>query len=103
MSPFLNTSADWPERQWLDDDATTADDPPSDSAANLVSLGFFTAALRRSKWFWRTTAVVGLLVGCGWYLRAPHTYQAPTTLLLNLRPYSQPRQAIPEAPSLSDN
>jgi capsular polysaccharide biosynthesis protein len=61
-----------------------------------VSLGFFTAALRRSKWFWRTTAVVGLLVGSALYLKTPHTYQASTSLLLTVGAEPQPGQAILE-------
>ena len=103
MSRSLSTSDDGPERQWFDDDATTVDDPPADSAASLVSLGFFTAALRRSKWFWRTTAVVGLLVGSGLYLRAPHTYQASTTLLLTVGAEAQPGQAILEDQALAES
>jgi hypothetical protein len=102
MSPSLSRSSDWPERQWFDDEASTAEEAPSDSA-NLVSLGFFMAALRRSKWFWRTTAVVGLVVGCGLYLRTPHTYQASTTLLLTVGPESQPGQAILEDQALAES
>ena len=103
MSRSLSTSDGGSERQWLDDDATTVEDPPADSAANLVSLGFFTAALRRSKWFWRTTAVVGLLVGSGLYLKAPHTYQASTTLLLTVGAEAQPGTAILEDQALAQS
>jgi capsular polysaccharide biosynthesis protein len=94
MSPPSGASDDGPERPWFDDDATAVEDRPADSSANLVSLGFFTAALRRSKWFWRTTAVVGLLVGSGLYLKSPHTYQASTTLLLTVGAEAQPGTAI---------
>jgi len=103
MSRSLSTSDDGPERQWLDDDAASADEPPADSAANLVSVGFFTAALRRSKWFWRAFAVVGLLVGTGLYVEAPHTYQASTTLLLTVGPEAQPGQAILEDQALAQS
>jgi len=89
--------------RWLDDDATGVEEEPADSAANLVSLGFFTAALRRSRWFWRTSVVVGLLVGCGLYLRTPHTYQASTTLLLTVGAESQQGQAILEDQALAES
>jgi capsular polysaccharide biosynthesis protein len=91
-----------PERSWFDDDAAV-DDQPVDAAASLVSLGFFTAALRRSKWFWRVAAIVGLIVGTGLYLRAPPTYQASTTLLLTVGAESQPGQAILEDQALAQS
>jgi capsular polysaccharide biosynthesis protein len=88
------------EHPWLDDDATAVEDRPADSAANLVSLGFFTAALRRSKWFWRATAVVGLVVGSALYLKGPHPSQASTTLLLTVGAEAQPGTAILEDQAL---
>ena len=48
----------------------------------LVNLGFFTAALRRSAWVWCLTAVVGLVIGSGLYLKFPPAYHATTTVLL---------------------
>jgi capsular polysaccharide biosynthesis protein len=103
MSRSLNTSDDGPERSWFEDDATAIEDPPAESAASLVSLGFFTAALRRSKWFWRTTAVIGLLLGSALYLKAPHTYQASTTLLLTVGAEAQPGQAILEDQAMAES
>jgi capsular polysaccharide biosynthesis protein len=94
MSSSLGAGDDGPERPWLDEDVTGVEDRPADSAVNLVGLGFFTAALRRSAWFWRVTAAVGLLVGCGLYVQASHTYQASTTLLLTVGPEAQPGTAI---------
>jgi capsular polysaccharide biosynthesis protein len=103
MNRSLSTSDDGPERQWFDDDGTTVEDSSADSAASLVSVGFFTAALRRSKWFWRTTAVIGLLVGSALYLKAPHTYQASTTLLLTVGPEAQPGTAILEDQAMAQS
>lgn len=91
------------EHPWLDDDVTAVEDRPADSAANLVSLGFFTAALRRSAWFWRVAAVVGLLVGSGLYLKGPHPYQASTTLLLTVGAEAQPGTAILEDQALAQS
>jgi len=93
MSLPRSTYDDGPKRLWLDDDASAVQDRPADPAANLVSLRFFTAALRRSAWFWRVTAVAGLLVGSGLYVKA-HTYQAGTTLLLTVGAEAQPDTAI---------
>jgi capsular polysaccharide biosynthesis protein len=94
MSPSQGTRDNGTEPSWLDDDVTAVDDRAADSAAKLVSLGFFTAALRRSAWFWRVTAVVGLLVGSALYVKYSHTYQASTTLLLTVGPEAQPDTAI---------
>jgi capsular polysaccharide biosynthesis protein len=103
MNRSLSTSDGGSERQWLNDDATLVEDSPADSTASLVSLGFFTAALRRSKWFWRTTAVVGLLLGSALYLKTPHTYQASTTLLLTVGAEPQPGQAILEDQAMAQS
>ena len=103
MSLPPGTREDGRERPWLDDDFTAAEDRPADSAASLVSLGFLTAALRRSAWFWRVAAVVGLLVGAGLYLEGPHPYQASTTLLLTVGAEPQPGTAILEDQALAQS
>jgi capsular polysaccharide biosynthesis protein len=103
MNSPSDASDGGPKRSWLDDDVADVEDRPSESAANLVSLGFFTAALRRSARFWCITAVIGLVVGSGLYLRAPHTYQASTTLLLSVGVESQPGQAILEDQALAQS
>jgi capsular polysaccharide biosynthesis protein len=89
----LDERDDGPKRPWFDDDVAVGDGA-SEFSPSLVSLGFIRAALRRSKWFWRITAVVGLLLSAGVYLAIPPTYQATTTLLLNVGPESQPGTAI---------
>lgn len=65
------TGDDGPERLWVDD-VTRVGDRPADFAPGLVSLGFIRAALRRSARFWRSTAVIGLLVGAGLSGGPPH-------------------------------
>jgi capsular polysaccharide biosynthesis protein len=79
--------ADPPERLWgfdgLDD---ITDAPVADVAGGLVSLGFIAAALRRSRWLWCTTAVIGLLVGLGLVVKFPPRFQASTTILLANNP-----------------
>jgi capsular polysaccharide biosynthesis protein len=103
MSPSLSASENGPGRPWFDDDVTDVEDQPAEAAGSLVSLGFFTAALRRSKWLWCTTAVVGLLVGSGLYLRAPHTYQASTKLMLYVGAEAQPGTAILEDQAMAQS
>jgi capsular polysaccharide biosynthesis protein len=80
-----------PERLWTYDE-TTVDE--GRSAANLtgglVNLGFFTAALRRRAWVWCLTAVVGLVIGSGLYLKYPPAYHATTTVLLVDNPDQPP-------------
>jgi capsular polysaccharide biosynthesis protein len=103
MNSPSDASDSGPKRPWLDEDATDAVDRPSESAANLVSLGFFTTALRRSARFWCITAVVGLVVGSALYLKAPPTSQASATLLLSVGAESQPGQAILEDQALAQS
>jgi capsular polysaccharide biosynthesis protein len=101
MSLPQGPNNDGPERSWLDHDVDAVEDRPADPAASLVSLGFIAAALRRSAWFWRVTAVVGLLLGTGLYLKGPHPYQASTTLILTVGAESQPGTAILEDQALA--
>ena len=61
---------------------TTADEDRPPTAAGLVSLGFFTDALRRGARVWCLTAVLGLALGAGLYLKYPPAYHAATTVLL---------------------
>lgn len=102
MSPPPTANDDAPERRWFDD-VTAVEDLPNDPAASLVSLGYITAALRRSKWFWCATAIVGLLVGSGLYLRVPRTYQASTTLLLAEGGETAPGEAIANDQTLAES
>lgn len=85
-----------PERLWGYDDFTATEEqqPVGDLTGGLISLGVITAALKRSKWFWCTTAVVGLLIGCGLYVKYPPSYQASTTVLLTNNPNEDPTEAI---------
>jgi capsular polysaccharide biosynthesis protein len=87
--PNGNQTGDYlPDRLWGFNDFTADGESPAvESAGGLASLGFITAALKRRRRLWITTAAVGLLVGCGLYLKSPPAYQASTSLLLTLGPY----------------
>ena len=77
-----------PERLWVRDDLTSVEDyTTGDLAGGLTSLGFITATLRRTARFWLAAAILGLLVGCGFYLMYPPSYQASASVLLTVGPY----------------
>jgi capsular polysaccharide biosynthesis protein len=70
-------------RSW-DYDAGPSDEGPigADLTGGLVNLGFFSAALRRSAWFWCLTAALGLLIGAALFVKDPPASHATTTILL---------------------
>ena len=77
-----------PERFWaLNDFPPDGEPPAAEMTGGLASLKFITAALRRRAKFWCITAVVGLVIGCGLYLKSPPGYQATTSLWLIPGPY----------------
>jgi capsular polysaccharide biosynthesis protein len=86
--------SDLPERLSGGNDFEADDEPPSAFVASFVSLGFITAALRRSARLWCVTAAVGLLLGIGVYTTHPSAYQASTTILLVPDPGEQPGDSI---------
>lgn len=94
-----------PERLWGYDGFTATEEqqPIADVTGGLVSLGFIKAALKRRKWFWCTTALVGLLIGCGLYVKYPPAYQASTTVLLTNNPNEDPTEAIQTDQALAES
>jgi capsular polysaccharide biosynthesis protein len=77
-----------PERLWALNDFTAVQEPPAaEPAGGLVSFGFIKVSLKRRKRLWLTTAVAGLLLGCGFYVASPPVYQASTSVLLIAGPY----------------
>jgi capsular polysaccharide biosynthesis protein len=87
--PSGNGIGDYPsERLWTLSDFTGDGEPAAaEATGGLASLKFITAALRRRVKFWCTTAVVGLVVGCGLYVASPPGYQASTSVWLVAGPY----------------
>jgi capsular polysaccharide biosynthesis protein len=76
-----------PEGLWGLNDFGVDESPATEPGGGLVGLGFITAALKRRRRLWCITAAAGLLLGCGFYLKSPPTYQASTSLLLTPGPY----------------
>ena len=62
----------------------------ADRAVTFTSLGFIGAALKRSAWLLCVTAVIGVLIGYGFYVKYPPAYQATTSVLLTNNPSQDP-------------
>ena len=83
------------------DDFAATENRSADFVPGLVSLGFITAALRRSVRFVFVMAIVGLLLGLGADKRSPPQYQASATLLLTLSPYEDALTAVNDNQALA--
>jgi capsular polysaccharide biosynthesis protein len=72
-----------PAPPWAPGGLTADEDPGGgDATGGLVSLAFFREALRRATWLWCLTALLGLVIGTGLYVRYPPAYHAQTSVLL---------------------
>jgi capsular polysaccharide biosynthesis protein len=70
------------DRLWDGDTAVDEERSAADITGGLANLAFLTAALRRKAWVWCLTAVVGLVIGSGLYVKYPLAYHATATVLL---------------------
>ncbi len=82
-----------PDRLGVYDDFAASENRSVDFPPGLVSLGFIKAAIRRSARFLFVMAAVGLLGGFGYYVKAPHSYQASASVVLTLSPYENDQTA----------
>ena len=71
-----------PDRLWAENNTVDEERSAADLTGGLANLGFFAAALRRRARVWCLTAVVGLVIGTGLYVKYPPAYHATTTVLL---------------------
>ena len=72
-----------PSHLWAPLGLTLDEEPVRPSpTGGLVSLAFIREALGRAKWVWCATTVLGLVIGCGLYVRYPPAYHAQTTVLV---------------------
>jgi capsular polysaccharide biosynthesis protein len=79
----LPVSEDRPGRLWADDEFTMPEDNFAvDPAGAVPNLGFIWAAVGRGIRLWGTLAMLGLLLGCGLYVKFPAPAEAETTLLM---------------------
>jgi capsular polysaccharide biosynthesis protein len=89
-----SNSDELPGRLWADDAVGDEERSAADVAGGLVSLRFFTAALRRSARVWCLTAVLGLLIGSALYVTFPPAYHATATVLLADDPSQNPQNEV---------
>jgi capsular polysaccharide biosynthesis protein len=84
-------NGDLPHRLSPFDDFEDADGrPAADPVTGLVSLGFIGAALRRGIRLCCVLALVGLVVGAGYFEKTPHSYKATASVLLADSPNQNP-------------
>jgi capsular polysaccharide biosynthesis protein len=83
-----------PGRLWADEAGVDEERSVADATGGLVSLKFFTAALRRSAGVWCLTAVLGLLIGSALYVKFPPAYHATATVLLADAPGQNPQNQV---------
>jgi capsular polysaccharide biosynthesis protein len=91
-------------RPWADDTSVDEERSAADlTAVGLVNLGFFTAALRRGARIWCLTAVLGLVIGSGLYLKYPAAYHAQATVLLVYNPSEDPASEVQTEASVAQS
>jgi capsular polysaccharide biosynthesis protein len=78
----LDRGNDEPDRLGAYDDFATTENRSTDLVPGLVSLGFITAAVRRSALFLSVMVVTGSIIGLGLYFKSSHSYQASASILL---------------------
>ena len=69
---------------WVFADLAGASTRPVEFALGLASLPYIGSALRRRLRVWCATALLGVALGVGVYVKAPPPYQATTSVLLTL-------------------
>ena len=79
-----------PDRLWTGNNKGDGERSAADLTVGLANLGFLTAALRRRARVWCLTAVLGLVVGTGLYVKFPPAYHASATVLLAYSPNANP-------------
>jgi capsular polysaccharide biosynthesis protein len=89
---------------WADDNAPAADERPAgELSGGLVNVGFFTAALRRKARVWCITALIGLAIGTGLYVKFPPAYHADATVLLVYNGNVDPQVEVATEASLAES
>jgi capsular polysaccharide biosynthesis protein len=81
----------------------TEDGPADEVTGKLVNLGFIRAALRRHVRFWLAAGLIGLIAGCGLYVKFPPAYQASTSLIIANDPTTDAISAMQTNVTLADS
>ena len=90
-----------PDRLWA---GNTGEDGARSTAAltgGLTNLGFFAAVLRRKARVWCLTAVLGLAIGTGLYVKFPPAYHAATTVFVVYPPGVNPSVQVENEASMA--
>ena len=90
-----------PAHLWNGNTPVDEERPAADLNGGLASLGFIAAALGRKKRVWCGTAVLGLLIGTGLYVKYPPAYHAATTVLLAYSPDVSPEVQVENEASMA--
>jgi capsular polysaccharide biosynthesis protein len=86
---------DVPDRPWDYGGFTAVEDQSSgELAVGLTSLGFIRVSLRRRARLWCTMALLGLLLGAGFYVKFPPPHQATASVLLTENPSQDPTSEV---------
>jgi capsular polysaccharide biosynthesis protein len=86
---------DLPDRLWAYEGSADVDDRASiEPVKGLVSLGYIGAALRRGVRLWATIAVIGFLLGSGYYVAFPPKQKATDSVLLVDNPSENPADEV---------
>ena len=91
------------DRLWAEDTAVDEERSAADLTGGLANLGFFTAALRRRARVWCLTAVIGLVIGTGLYLKFPPAYHATATVLLVYNGNQNPSTQVQNEASMAES
>jgi capsular polysaccharide biosynthesis protein len=98
------------ERLWAYEDFTAAQEQqPFNIAGSYASLGYISAAIRRSRRFWLAWAAIGLVAGLAVYVKYPVSYQATVSVLIKNNPAEdvvsamQTQQQLVQSESVATN
>ena len=98
------TGDDLPDRIWTHGDFTPVQEfPAAELTGGYTSGAFIKAALRRRARFWCVTALVGLLIGLGLYVKLPPAYHATATLVLTNSPNENPTAVMQTNATLAES
>jgi capsular polysaccharide biosynthesis protein len=91
------------DRLWAGDTAIDKEHSAAALTEGLANLGFFAAVLRRRARVWCLTAVIGLVIGTGLYLKFPPAYHATATVLLVYNGDVNPSTQVPTEASMAES
>ena len=89
---------------WVDEEPRADEEHPSvDHAVTFTSLGFISAAIKRSAWVLCAIAVFGVLIGYGLYVKYPPAFNATTSILLTNDPNVNPAEEMQDNVALAQS